>query len=141
MAACDSSASEYLPCSVGQAHRRAEFVLRDVLEARQVLAGVGDVAGLLVGARESELRRGVQRIQLERVLEGVDRLRKLPELGINCAQEVPSVGIAVVDFDHAAKIFHRSLRIAAVFLQHPQGIPDVRIFFMRINRIGPRGFV
>src|SRR5581483_1898432 len=66
--------------AIGQAHRRAKLVLGDVLEARQVLAGVRAVAGLLVSARESELRRGVQRIQLEGVLEGVNRLRKLLEL-------------------------------------------------------------
>ena len=41
--------------SVGQAHGRADFVLRDVLEFLQVLASVVDVGGLLIGARESEL--------------------------------------------------------------------------------------
>ena len=76
----DSSAREYLSLlAIGQAHRRAELVLRDVLEFLQVLAGVRRVAGLLVGARQSELCRSVQRIDLECVLEGVDGLRKLFE--------------------------------------------------------------
>ena len=47
--------------AVSQADRRAEFVLRDVLEFLQVFAGVVGVAGLLVGAGQSELapRRAV----------------------------------------------------------------------------------
>ncbi len=76
----------------------------------------------------------MQRIQLERVLEGVNRLRKLLELRINRAQEVPGVGIAVVEFDHTAKIIHRRLRIAAVFLQHPQAVPGVRVFRIVLRR-------
>ena len=114
--------------AIGQAHGRAEFVLRDVLEARQVLASVRAVAGLLIGARQSELRRGVQRIQLERMVECVNRLRKLLELRIHCTEEVPGVGITVVELDDVLKIFDRSLGIAAVLVEHAERVPDVRIF-------------
>ena len=66
--------------SVSQADGRAQLALRDVLEAHQVFAGLRRVAGLLVGARDAELSRSMQRIQFERMLEGVDRLRILLEL-------------------------------------------------------------
>ena len=61
--------------AVGQPDRRAQLVLRDVLEARQVFAGLGRVARLLIGARDAEFGGRVQRIQLERVLESFNRLR------------------------------------------------------------------
>ena len=66
--------------SVCQADGRAQFVLRDVLEAHQMLAGLGRVARLLVGARQAEFGGSVQRIQLERVLESINRLRILLQL-------------------------------------------------------------
>ena len=43
-----------------------------------MFAGMRDVAGLLIGARESKLSRGMQWIKFDRVLESVDRLRILP---------------------------------------------------------------
>ncbi len=78
-------------------------MLRDVLEAHQVLAGAGEVARLLVGTRQSKLRRGVQRVQLQRVLKGIDRLRKLLDLRVSRAQEVPGVGVIGIDFGNATE--------------------------------------
>ena len=98
-----------------------------------MLAGVRAVAGLLVGARESELGRSVQRIQLERVLEGVNRLGKLFELRVSGAQEVPGVGVAVVNGDDVLEIFDRCFGVAAVLVQHAERVPDVRVVFLRLG--------
>src|SRR5437763_14155006 len=104
------------------------------------------ITGLLQGARYSELCRGVQRIQLERVPKRVNRLRKLLELRINCTQEIPGVGITVINRDDALEIFNRGLRVSAVFVQHPQRVPDMRIFWISfrccvknvLSRLDPR---
>ena len=70
--------------AVGQSDGRAQFVLRDVLEAHQMFAGTGRVARLLISPRNAEAGR-VQRIQLKRMLEGVDRLRYC----LSCADAAP----------------------------------------------------
>src|SRR5205085_12547816 len=63
--------------AISQTHRRADFILRDVMETLEVLAGMLGVAGLLVGARKPEFRRRVQRVQLECMLESFNGLRIL----------------------------------------------------------------
>ena len=70
-------------------------------------------------AHDASGRQSVaNRIQFERVLEGIDRLRKLLELRISRAEEVPGVGIAVVNSDNVFEVFDRRVGIAAVFVQH-----------------------
>ena len=71
--------------------------MRDVLKANQMLAGLSRVTRLLIGARDSELGRGMQRIQLERVLESVDGLGKLLVLRVRSAEEIPGVGIVRIE--------------------------------------------
>ena len=113
--------------SVGQSDGRAQLVLRDVLEARQVFAGMGRVAGLLVGARNAEFGRSMQRIQFERMLEGVNRLRILLELRRRGAQKIPAVGVVRIDLGDVAKSIHRSLRIIGILVQQAQVEPGVGI--------------
>ena len=101
--------------------------MRDVLEAHQVFAGMGRVARLLVGPRNAEFRRSVQRIQLERMLEGVDGLRILLELRRRSAQKIPAVGVVGIDLGDVAKRVHRSLRIVGILVQQSQAEPGVGI--------------
>ena len=72
--------------AIGQAHRRAQLVLRDVLEAGEMFARFGCVAGLLVGTRQSEFGGRVQPVQLERMLERIDGWGKLLLLQVDRAQ-------------------------------------------------------
>ncbi|OLE56854.1 MAG: hypothetical protein AUG13_06925 [Chloroflexi bacterium 13_1_20CM_2_59_7] len=96
---------------------------------------MGEVAGLLVGPRESELRRGVQRIQLERTLESVNRLGKLFDLGVSGAKKIPGVSIVGVDLDYAAEGVHRALRIVRILIQQTEVEPGVRIVGITLDRL------
>ena len=119
--------------AISQTHRRADFILRDVLEALEVLAGVLGVAGLLVGARKPEFRRRVQRVQLECMLESFNGLRILLGLGVNAAQEVPCIGIVGIDFDDVAKRVRSGLRVAGIFIEQSEVVPRVRIFGIALD--------
>ena len=51
--------------------------MRDVLKLHEVFARLRVSPDCCRARENAELRRGVQRIDFQRVLEGVDRLRKL----------------------------------------------------------------
>ena len=125
--------------AVGQAHGRADFVLRDVLEFLQVLAGVVDVGRLLVGARQSELGGGVQRVELQGVLKGLDGLRKLLGLHIRCAQKIPGVGIVRIDFDYVIKGINRRLRVSGILREQAEVVPGMWILGILLQRVFERG--
>ena len=74
-----------------------------------------DVGGLLVGAGESELGGGVQRVELQGVLEGVDGLGKLLGLYVGGAEEVPGVGVVGIELGYAPEGVDGGLRVAGVF--------------------------
>ena len=121
--------------AVSQAHGCADFVLRDVLKFLQVLAGVVDFGGLLVSPRESELGRGVQRVELQRVLKGVDGLRKLFRLHVSRAQEIPGVRLIRVDLSYVTKGLNRGRSIASIFGQQAEVIPCVGVLRILLERI------
>ncbi len=92
-----------------------------------MLAGVVHVAGLLVGPRQSKLGRGVMRIQLQRMVEGFNGLRKLPGLHVRRAQKIPGVGIVRINFGDPLEIVNRRRRVAGILGQQSQAVPGVRI--------------
>ena len=105
-----------------------------------MLAGMVDVGGLLVGARQSEFRRSVERIDFQRVLECFDRLRKLLGLHVGRTQKIPGIGVIGIDFDDALECFDRSLRVARILGQQSEAVPGVRAFRILLEGIFQRGF-
>ena len=99
-----------------------------------MLARVCSIARLLVGPRNSKLRRRVQRIQLKRVLESINRLRKLPRLRVGCPDKIPTVGIVRVHLNHVSKRVDRPLRIVRVLVQQSQVEPGMRILGIPFHR-------
>ena len=78
----------------------------------------------------------MQAIQPQGVLKGVNCLRELLELRINTPEEIPGIGVRIVDFRHAAEFLNRRLRITAVLVEHSERVPD-----MRVSRIGLGGLL
>ncbi len=105
-----------------------------------MLAGVVDFGGLLVGAGQSELGGGVQRVELQGVLEGVNRLRELLGLHIGRAEKVPGVGVVGVDPGDALEGVDGGLRVAGVFREQAEVIPGVRILRVLLERVFEGGF-
>ena len=89
--------------------------------------GVG-VPGLLVRARDAELRRGVQRVQLERVLEGVNRLWILLGLRVCRAQEIPGVGVVGIDFSDVLERINGRVGFVRVLRKQAEVVPGMRVF-------------
>ena len=108
-----------------------------------MLAGVVNIGGLLIGPRQSKLGRRVQRIELQRVLEGIDGLRKLLGLHGGCPQEIPCVGVVRINLDYVTKRVNRGLSIAGILVEQSEVVPRVRIPGILLERIFERrpGFV
>ena len=121
--------------AVSQAHGCTEFVLRDVLEFLQMLAGVFDVTRLLVGSRQSEFGRRVQWIDFQRVFESFNGLWKLLGLHVRGAQKIPGVGVVRINLNYMLERINRRRRVARVLGEHSQAIPRVRIFRILFERI------
>ena len=62
----------------------------------------------------------MQRIDFQRVLEGVNRLRKLLGLHVGCAEKIPGVGIVGIDLSDMFESVDRGLRVASVFASSPR---------------------
>src|SRR5580693_1720489 len=92
-----------------------------------MFACMSEISRLLISAREAELGRGVQRIELQCMLESVDCLGILLTLGVGGAQEIPRVRIVRINFGDSAEGIDRGMRIRGVFFQHAEVIPGVRI--------------
>src|SRR5208282_1643670 len=89
---------------------------------------------------ESELSGGVQWIELQRVLEGINGLRKLFRLHVGSTQEIPCVRIVGVDLDYVMKGLDRGLGVACIFGQQAEVVPGVRILWILLQRIFQRDF-
>ena len=61
------------------------------------------------------------------MLKSVDRLGKLPGLGVGATQEVPGIGIVGINLGDAAEGIYRGLRVARVFMKQTQVVPGMRI--------------
>ena len=104
-----------------------------------MLAGMVHISGSLVGSRQSELRRSVERIQFQCVFERINRRWKLLGLHVHRAQKIPGVSVVRVDLYHSLERVNRRLRVAHVLGQHPEAVPCVgtlRILFERIFQPG-----
>src|SRR3954447_601014 len=88
---------------------------------------MGSVTRLLIRTCNAEFSRRMQRIQLQGMLEGVNRLRILLDLHQRRAKKVPAVGIVGIDLGNAAKGLDRALRIVGIFVQQTQAEPGMRI--------------
>ncbi len=119
---------------VCQADGRAQFVLRNVLEANQMLAGLGRVPRLLVGARQAEFSGSVQRVQLERVLESINRLGILLQLRVCSTQKIPAVGIIRINLRDVPERVHRSLGIVGILVQQAEIEPGMSVVRVLLNR-------
>ena len=126
--------------AVRQADGGAQFVLRDVLEFLQVLSGLIGLSGLLVGAGEAELGRGVERVDFQRMLEGIQRFGKLLELRVGRAEEVPGVGVVGIDFCDVAEGFDCLLRNGRILEEETEVVPGVRVFRVVLGRFLEQGF-
>src|SRR5208282_955085 len=108
--------------TVSQAHGRSDFILRYVLKALEMLAGVVDVTGLLVSARQSKLSGGVQRIDFQRVLQRIDSLRKLLGLHVGGAEKIPRVGVVRINLSDTLERIDRGWRVAAIFREQAEAV-------------------
>ena len=61
------------------------------------------LAGLLVGAGQSELGGGVMRVKLQGVLKGGDGFGELLELGVGRSEEIPGVGVVRINFGYVTE--------------------------------------
>jgi hypothetical protein len=61
----------------------------------------------------------MKRVHFQRVLKGINRLRKLPRLHIRRAQKIPRVGIVSIKLDYVMEGVNRALRVAGIFRQQP----------------------
>jgi len=61
----------------------------------------------------------MQRVELQRVLEGVDGLGKLFRLHVGGAQEIPGVGVVRIQFDDVVERVNRRLSVAVFFASRP----------------------
>ena len=95
--------------------------------------GVRQIAGLLESARQSKFSRGVQRVQFQRALKGVDRLRKLPVLRIDGTQKIPSIGVVGIDLGDMAESVNGGRGVRIVFEKQPQVVPGVWILAIRFD--------
>src|ERR1019366_3484648 len=85
----------------------------------------------------------MQWIDLQRVLEGFDSLRKLLSLHVNRTQEIPGISVVRVDLSHVMKRIDRGLSIARVLRVQAEVIPRLRIPGILLERVLQRslGFV
>ena len=100
-----------------------------------MLARMIEISRLLVSARQSKLGGGMQWVELQRVLESFNRLRKLPGLHVRCPKKIPCVSIVRIDFNYMLKRINRRLRIASIFCQQPKVVPCVRNLCILLDRI------
>ena len=105
-----------------------------------MFAGMVEIGRLLVRARKSKLRGGMERIDLQCMLECVDRLRRLFGLHIGCAEEIPGVGIVGIDSNYMFEGIDRGLRIPRIFGKQPEVIPRVGNLWILLERIFELGF-
>ena len=70
----------------------------------------------------------MQRIQLERVLKGVNRLRILLALRVGSAQKIPGIGILRIDSGDAHKSVNRALRVVGVLVEQAEIEPGIGVF-------------
>ena len=113
--------------AVDQTHGRAQVLLRQVLEARQVLSSLRRVSQALIGARQPELGGDVKGVQRQGGLEGGDG-RLIPlKLRAQQPQEVLGVSILRVKLCHPLESFQRHLGLAQVLVQQAQVVPDPHV--------------
>ena len=104
-----------------------------------MLAGVVEIGGLLIGARQSKLRGGMPRIESQRVLKGLDSRRKLFGLHIGGTQEIPCVGVVRIKLDHVVKGINRGLSVSGVLREQTEVVPRVWIFGVLLDFVFERG--
>ncbi len=97
------------------------------------------ISRLLIGTRQSKLGRGVQRVELQRVLESLDRLRKLFSLHIRRAQEIPRVGVVGIELGYVMKGVNRGLSVSSILREKPKVVPRVWILRILLERVFQRG--
>ncbi len=68
----------------------------------------------------------MQRVELQRVLESVNGLRKLFGLHVGCAEEIPGVGVVGIEFDDVLERVNRALCIARILREQAEVVPRVR---------------
>ncbi len=118
--------------AVGQADGGGDLGAGEVLEELEVLLGFGRVAGALQRARHCELRRSVQRLDGERLLENFDLLVELLQLAVADALEVVGICIARIEFDGLLKAGERGVDLVVCVLRKAEVVPGLRI--VRVER-------
>ena len=121
--------------AIYQADGRAEFILRQVLEAGQVRFGFVWLAGTLVGLREAEFRGDVKGIRGERSLIFGNCFFVLMKLRIEQAQKIVRFGIGGIDGRYLFKGGDGFFSFVGGFLKEAEIEPGSRAFWT-----GLRGF-
>ncbi len=121
--------------AINQADGRAEFILRQVLEAGQVRFGFVGLAGTLVGLREAEFRRDVKGIGGESALIFGNCFFVLMELRKEQAEKIVRFRIGGIDGRYVFKRSDGFFGFVGGFLKEAEIEPGSRAL-----RIGLRGF-
>ena len=92
-----------------------------------MLARLLGVTRLLISPGDAELGGGVQRVQLECVLECIDGLGILLRLRVHRAQEVPGIGVVRIDFGNVPEGRGGRVGFVGVLVVQAEVVPGMRV--------------
>ena len=98
----------------------------------EVLLGLGYVAGALQGARQLKLRRCMEGVNREGLLENFDLFVELLQLSVADAFEVLGIGVARIELDGILKAGQRGIDLVVGMLRQAKVVPGLRI--VRVER-------
>src|SRR5208337_4957916 len=109
-----------------------------MLKTREVFSRLCRMTCALQRPSQAELSRSVQRVDLDRLLEGRNGLVELPHLLITGALEVPGVCIPGIDLRRLLKAGQRGSEVVACVLHQTQVVPSLRAVRIDRNRLSQR---
>ncbi len=112
---------------VGNRHGRAKLFAGDVLETLKSLLGIVQRSRFLVSTRQSEFRRCVQRIQLQRRLVLQNGVLVILALLIAAAQQIMCVRIVRIERNRVLEILNRFRGVAVFARNQSQVVPRRRV--------------
>ena len=106
-----------------------------MLKALEVQLRILDMTGPLQRARHRKLRRSVQRIDRQRLLQNRDRLVEFLQLLVADALEIIGIRIPGIELHRLLKALQRRLELIARMLRKPEVVPRLRIARIESNRL------
>ena len=111
---------------VGQPDGRANLGRGQVLKSVEMLLGLVLVAGALQGRGHHKLRRGVQRVDLQRLPQNADSLLVLLHFEVAIALKIVRIHVHGIGLGRPLKAGQRRLQFVARMLGKAQHVPRLR---------------